>query len=209
MILSRSIKHGWYYHYKIESEKVSKVKDAGFDDLHSFLYKVRSDRPDHLFNKGPRSSQMDLSHNLTVEETTHPISQFARMGLESNYYDDNHMNVQMFMLGYDRGTFAMEVPIWLSQDDAEGYTNILETEEALTGHIDILRLEEDTIWIWDYKPKAHTEKTAHFQVALYTIMLHVRTGVPWNNLRCGYFDDKKVFEVSINDVKGIYDSLKR
>ena len=66
------------------------------------------------------------------------------------------------------------------------YRAIFNTDDALTGHIDILRIERWEIAIWDYKPKAAKETMAQVQVFLYAYMLSVRTGIKLSDFICGY-----------------------
>ncbi|MBU4503046.1 MAG: PD-(D/E)XK nuclease family protein [Nanoarchaeota archaeon] len=63
----------------------------------------------------------------------------------------------------------------------------------MTGHIDILRIEDEKIWVWDYKPNAHKEKYASTQTYFYALMLSKRTGIPLDDFRCGYFDQNHAF----------------
>ena len=63
----------------------------------------------------------------------------------------------------------------------------------MTGHIDILRVDDDKVWIWDYKPNAHKEKFASTQVFFYALMLSKRTSIPLENFRCGYFDSSYAY----------------
>ena len=123
------------------------------------------------------------------------------MGLESNYYDNAHMNVQMFMLSYDNKTIGIEIPIWLHKEEFANFENLLKSELPLSGHIDLVRIENGKIWIWDYKPNAHREKHAATQTYFYAIMLSKRTGIPLENFRCGYFDDKHSYVFDPNAIK--------
>jgi hypothetical protein len=71
---------------------------------------------------------------------------------------------------------------------------LLRTREALAGHIDVLRHEDDgLLGVWDYKPRAAAERWAHIQVFLYALMLALRTGLPMNAFLCGYFDEKDAY----------------
>jgi hypothetical protein len=70
----------------------------------------------------------------------------------------------------------------------------LKTCDPLTGHIDVLRREEDgRLGVWDYKPRAAAERDAHIQVFLYALMLSLRTGLPLTAFLCGYFDEKDAY----------------
>jgi hypothetical protein len=190
VILSKSLKHGWYYYYKLHKETLQTVRGKGFDSLADFLLDVRhqENRPDDRFEGGPRSSQADLSITVPVDEVDHLVTDLASIGLESDYYKDNHMNVQMFMLAYDKQTFAMEVPVWF-QDTAWDVPGT----EHMTGHIDLLRIEDDSVWIWDYKPDAHLEDTATTQTLLYALMLSDCTDISLDRITCGYFDDIRAY----------------
>jgi len=92
------------------------------------------------------------------------------------------------MLENDGTTLAMEIPIWLMPNELAGYKTLFKSEEILTGHIDILRVEDGKIWIWDYKPNANKEKYATTQTFFYALMLSKRTGIDLDKFRCGYFD---------------------
>lgn len=185
------MKHGWYYYYKIHRAKLERVQ-PDYPSLHQFLHKVRTSRPDHYFDGGPRSSQITLPNQPDPVNKEHLVTTMARMGNESDYYKDAHMNVQMFMLAYDKETVAMEVPVWLEEHEQESLQYI-QGEGLLTGHIDLLRVEDDAVWVWDYKPNAHRERNAVTQTFLYAYMLSLRTNIPLENFKCGYFDEQNAY----------------
>ena len=87
----------------------------------------------------------------------------------------------------------METPIWLLPEELEEYEDIFKEEHPLTGHIDILRIENNKIWVWDFKPNAHREKYADTQTFFYALMLSKRSGIPLTEFMCGYFDDKNTY----------------
>jgi ATP-dependent exoDNAse (exonuclease V) beta subunit len=99
--------------------------------------------------------------------------------------------VQSFLLERDEHTIATEIPIWLKPEEMPD--NLFPIEEPLTGHIDLLRLENNNVWVWDYKPNAFKEKYATTQVYFYSLMLSRRTGIPLAHFRCGYFDSAYAF----------------
>jgi hypothetical protein len=73
------------------------------------------------------------------------------------------------------------------------FREFFQEEGPLSGHIDVLRLEDGKIWVWDYKPKAEKEKYATTQTFFYSLMLSKRTGIPLDKFMCGYFDEKTSF----------------
>ena len=97
------------------------------------------------------------------------------------------------MLENDENTIAIEVPLWLEANEIELYENLFQSKNPLTGHIDLIRIEDGKIWIWDYKPSAKREKYASTQVYFYALMLSKRTGIPLDNFMCGYFDSANCY----------------
>ncbi len=172
-----------------------------FDDLIKYLKQVMDYCPKDHFLDGPRSSALRYDISADLLKVEHEVAFLARMGLESDYYDNAHMNVQMFMLSYDQKTFAIEVPLWLTHDELECFEDLFESKLSLSGHIDIVRIENGKIWIWDFKPRAAKEKHASTQVFFYALMLCKRTGVSMDNFMCGYFDDKDVYVFDPSKIK--------
>jgi len=201
MILGTVFKHGGLYHYRIHRDKLEFLCSNGFQPLKSYLMDVRTNCPSKYFEEGPRSSVLRFGTGAQLKETKADVSVLARMGLESNYYDNAHLNVQMFMLGFDNKTIAIEVPLWLLPSELPEFKELFNSELPLSGHIDIVRIEDGKIWIWDYKPNAHLEKFASTQTYFYALMLSKRTGISLENFMCGYFDDKYVYTFSPSVVK--------
>jgi len=193
-ILHRSFKHGWWYHYRIHAPKTKNLCSNGLSAIDRYLHEMLQGCPDDYFSKGPRSSQLRMKFENDVAKTRgHEVCELARQGLESNRYTTAHSNVQMFMLQHDDKTISMEVPIWLMAEELPVFEEFFNTTDALTGHIDALRIEDGNVWVWDYKPNAHREKYATTQTNFYAIMLSQRTGIPIEKFRCGYFDDEHAF----------------
>jgi len=163
-----------------------------FSSLHNYLHGVLDGCPDEKFNK-IRSSKLKFSMPFDVVEVkNHEITDLARQGL-LNGEKSAHTNVQMHMLNYDSKTIAVEVPLWADACEHPHHQRIFESDEPLSGHIDVLRIEDDKIWVWDFKPKAHLEKYASTQTFFYALMLAKRTGIPLSNFRCGYFDENTAY----------------
>jgi hypothetical protein len=188
---------GGFYGYRVHELKIGKLCNGNrFSSLKGFLDKMFVDCPNAYFRGGPRSSALKfkMDHDI-IEVRGHEVSTLAKYGLIENQerYNDNHSRVQMFMLEHDNSTVAMEIPIWLQSDELDMFQELFGSTEPLSGHIDVLRVDDSKVWIWDYKPKAHKEKYASTQVYFYSLMLSKRTGIPWGDFRCGYFDDRYAY----------------
>ena len=162
-----------------------------------YLNKVFEKRPDDYFLKGPRSSALKFKLNeLNMYQIIgHEINDLCNISLKVNKdrYKTSHSKVQVFMIENDDKTVAVEVPIWIEKNELNNFNEIFNSDEPLTGHIDILRVENNKIWAWDYKPKAFDERYAATQVFFYALMLSKRTNIPLSNFRCGYFDETYAF----------------
>lgn len=193
MIQHASFKHGWFYHYRVHVPR-SEALAASFPELHAFLTSVFSACPHEKFEHGPRSSKLRFPVPVElIEIRGHELCTLAAFSLEHGSASTAHTNVELGLLQADAKTVSVEVPLWLDANELPGYAALFASEESLTGHIDILRVEGDTIWIWDYKPGAAKEKWAATQLNTYATMLHARTGVPLERIKCGYFDDETSF----------------
>lgn len=189
-----SFKHGWFYHYRMHTPKSEKLCDNGLNSLMLFMDKMMESCPDHYFETGPRSSALTFDVRVEpLEVKCHEVCKLAELGIENGRYRTAHSNVEVYMLENDASTVCVELPVWLLPHELDFYRKLFDCEEPLTGHIDILRVEEDNIWVWDYKPNAHKEKHATCQTLFYAIMLSKRTGIPLERFRCGYFDEKTAY----------------
>ncbi len=193
-IRNTSFKHGWFYHYRVHQPKTDELCGNRLNSLNRFMEKMFEGCPDHYFTTGPRSSALKFDVGACpIEVRGHEVSKLAEMGLEYGRYKTAHSNVEVYMLENDAHTIGVEVPIWIMPYELEIFKALFDSEEPLTGHIDILRVEDGKIWIWDYKPKAHKEKYAHCQVLFYALMLSKRTGIVLEKFRCGYFDEETAY----------------
>ena len=196
MIKQISFKHGWFYFYRIHEPKTKQLCE-NYPDLHSYLYDTFDNCPHDYFQVEPRSSHLKFPLNkLSLTDVdNHEVCNLTKLGLDENAerFKSNHSKVQLFMLENDKNTIAIEVPLWLQPEEIETYQNLFNSENPLTGHIDLVRIENNKIWIWDYKPNASREKYASTQVYFYALMLSKRTNIPLDNFMCGYFDSANCY----------------
>ena len=188
---------GGLYIYRTHNEKLRGLCGNGFSSLMNYLDLIFTNCPNEYFKEGPRSSMLKMNlNNLDIRQVAgHEMSTLTRYALEINKerFTSNHQKVQVFMLENDNKTIAMEIPVWLLKNEFDSFKRFFNSEKPLTGHIDILRIEDNKVWIWDYKPRASEEEFASTQVFFYALMLSKRTNIPIEDIRCGYFDEKHAF----------------
>ncbi|MBU2637641.1 MAG: PD-(D/E)XK nuclease family protein [Nanoarchaeota archaeon] len=197
MIKQKTFWHGWKYDYAIHEHKTSKLLDNGLSQLKDYMDGLFSSCPNKYFTEGPRGSRLKFQMpSLDIRRhNDHEVSfltEYGR-GINAERFKSEHMKVQMFMLENDKKTVAIEVPVWLMPKEEDKFDNLFKEKKPLTGHIDILRIENNKIWVWDYKPNAEKEKYAATQTYFYALMLSKRTNIPIENFMCGWFDTANAF----------------
>jgi hypothetical protein len=115
-----------------------------------------------------------------------------------------HETLQHFMLANDSVTVAIEIPIWLDEQDIA----VLERQHgivlaardgnkprAITGHIDFLQVRNGCVHVLDYKPDARTNKPIA-QLAIYALALTRRVpGLKLFDIKCAWFNEHEYCEI--------------
>ncbi len=185
---------GGSYYYRLHNIKIDKL--VRFSSLKSYLHDMFDKCPNEYFNDGgPRCSmaKFKLSDLDLKSIAGHEVNSLAKNALKYSDEESAHSRVESYMLERDANTIAVEVPLWLHANEIANFKELFKDVKPLTGHVDVLRIEDGKIWIWDYKPNAHREKFAATQIYFYALMMSKRTGIGMEHFRCGYFDDKNAF----------------
>jgi hypothetical protein len=190
-----AINHGQIYNLRTHGDKLSRLAGT-FPSLRSFLEDMHENCPPEPFFSGPRSSSIHAGPLPIYDQPkTHTRCEHTMQGLQvnANRFRERHEQVQVYMLENDDCTVAMEVPLWINYQEAGVFQELMTPDQFLSGHVDVLSIEDGLIWIWDYKPNAHKERWTHIQLSAYALMLSHRTGISLKQIRCGYFDGQSCF----------------
>ena len=196
VIHSKTFNHKQEYKFAFHRLKTNMLCKRQFPQVRRYLWEISENCPNDLFQSsdGARCSDGNLPHlalRLVRKETN--AQALAKLGLLlAKRSKDRHPAIQHFMLVNDSATVAVEVPVYLHPHEAPD----LELTGVLTGHIDVLQIRGNRVWILDYKPEAKREKVAKYQIYLYARALSVRTRIPLSRFAMAYFDDKDYFEVT-------------
>ena len=181
-----------------------------FHKLANFIESVPTTCPHALFKAedGVRGSQLGDSfidtESLEVVERQNAATETAALiipGVGSNH--ERHSRLQRFMLANDAATIAVEVPIWLGEEDIAA----LEADHGIelvpkrmqpggghaprqvTGHIDFLQVRNGCLHILDYKPDARTNRP-FAQLTLYALALtRLAPGLRLFTIKCAWFNE--------------------
>lgn len=170
-----------YHTYKLD-EKVKTM----FPSLYGYLRRFEQGCPDEFFEVGKRCSQPSFETKITPRKTRNlacEMTDFAVKAARNNY--ERHDMVEEFMLVNDTATVACEIPVWYWEKNIDN---------GVTGHIDILQVRNDKVYILDFKPGASKDKKAAGQLYHYALALSFRAKIPFENIRCAWFDKDDYFE---------------
>jgi ATP-dependent exoDNAse (exonuclease V) beta subunit len=80
---------------------------------------------------------------------------------------------------------------------------------GISGHVDVLQVRHDKIYILDFKPKAHkeNEQKVASQLFWYAIGLSFRTTIPLKKFVCAWFDEQAYYEFVPSQVDIKYQRL--
>jgi DNA-directed RNA polymerase subunit RPC12/RpoP len=193
LIRTQKLYHRQVYEFAYHRAKLAFLKDGTLDDtrascatstarfsaLADFLESIPQTCPHDLFSRedGARSSQLAsdflaLDKLIVVKkQNAADMAALILPAVGSNY--ERQPKLQRFMLANDSTTIAVEVPVWLTQQDItalereQGIRLVsAEAESSITGHIDFLQVRNGAVHILDYKPDARTNAWAKPDVHL-------------------------------------------
>ncbi len=203
--------HQQIYNFKYHRAKLDFIlneefKHYKFKPLKEFLELAVAECPHQIFqNTTKRSSEFKNIFNLNEvkitpkNNTAVKIANFIMQAVANNKM--RHEVLQDFMLSNDTVTIATEVPVLINSDDLKHYKHelnfdipiVLNDEEYITGHIDIIQIRNGSVHIMDFKPSASKSKPIE-QLTLYALALSRLTGLRLYHFKCAWFDDKNYYE---------------
>jgi len=212
----RSIKlyHRQVYAYAYHRSKLTLLRcnpqHRRFEALATFLENIPSRCPHDLFRREDdpkaRASQArpafaDPSRIVInrKENTATETAALITPAVGANKL--RHETLQNFMLANDSSTIAVEIPIWLTEDEITELESRYGIELAaggaprsITGHLDFLQVRNDAVHILDYKPDARTNKPIA-QLAIYALALTIRVpGLKLFDIKCAWFNEEEYNE---------------
>jgi hypothetical protein len=221
----RSIKlyHRQIYAFAYHRPKLQLVRSGGLDDkrrgdsrfaaLADLLEAIPTRCPHDLFREEhdpkARASQAqpafaDVSH-IIVNRKENAATQTAALVIPAVGNNKlRHETLQRFMLANDSVTVAIEIPIWLTEEDIAALERehtiglaerVGDRPRVITGHIDFLQVRNGAVHILDYKPDAQTNKPIA-QLAIYALALtRLVPGLKLFDIKCAWFNEHEYCEI--------------
>lgn len=203
IIKKRFIHHQQPFLYQYHKIKLNfATKFPGLIKYLKYLY-----LPKGIFENSQRISKTneklkDSPANVGVSKTNYAVK-LAKLALTiTKDNKERHDIIENFMLINDTSTIAAEVPIYLKvskqkiKDFPTSKLKDFEETKPLTGHIDILQIRYNNIYILDYKPEPVNKQQTINQLLLYRKALSRRTFIPKNKIKLAFFNDKEYCEIN-------------
>lgn len=117
----------------------------------------------------------NFTENKIVKITNDLFRIFHDSGIEKKL---GHERILANLIKEDKNSIASEVPVWH------------DTPEPITGHIDLIRIEDDFLHIVDYKPEGSFMRSIP-QVAYYGYLMKRNLNV--KNVLCSSFNKDSIW----------------
>jgi hypothetical protein len=161
-----------------------------FPSLAGYIKKFEFGTPDFFDSIENRCPQIKIDVKIKKGSERNIACKLADFALKTcDKNRERHSAVENFMLVNDSSTIACEIPIWFWEKNLD---------IGICGHIDLLQVRNDNIYVMDLKPGAskENEKKVSSQLYLYASGLSFRTSIPLDRFRCAWFDECIYYEFS-------------
>jgi transposase-like protein len=213
----RSVKlyHRQVYRYAFHRPKLEFVRESDehrrFAPVANFLEAIPLICPHAVFrneDNGGRASQAQPAFadvwRIIINHKENAATRAAALVIPTvGNNRERHERLQHFMLANDSVTLAVEVPIWLTEEDIgalemkhgiELAPRNGDAERVITGHVDFLQVRNGAVHILDYKPGARTN-TPIAQLAIYALALtRLVPGLTLFDIKCAWFNEYEYCE---------------
>ncbi len=197
ILISKTFKHNdLAYNFKYHKPKLEMFcRNNDFFPLAIYIKNFEKGCPDFFDDIKNRCSQTKIKVNIKKESRYNNACRLAEFALKScDVSSKRHSVVENFMLTNDSSTIACEVPVWLWEKNLD---------MGISGHVDILQIRSNKIYVLDFKPNAlrENEQKVASQLFWYASGLSFRTSIPFKNFTCAWFNDKIYYKFNPADTK--------
>jgi transposase-like protein len=190
LITTHRFQHQQIYPFTYHNLKLN-LKSKQLPQLKRYISWVERSLPTKIFLNGPRASQCTINQKITVKQKETIAPELTRLAMATKRKNQSaHEAVEQFFLINDSSTVCTELPVFINPKE----TNLLNIETPLTGHIDLIQIRNNILYIMDYKPNLrHPEKHAS-QLIAYKEAIQKRTNLPEKHIIPAVFNQYDYFE---------------
>ena len=147
-----------------------------------------------MFLEGPRCSSLDIDSKTEIKEKDNLVSKLTQLAFNSqpkNSDESPHETVEDFFLINDSNTVCTELPVFINPSETD-----LDVDDPITGHIDLVQIRYDDLYILDYKPNLNPPERYTSQLQLYKKAIQERTSIPEDKIHTAVFNEYDYYEYS-------------
>jgi len=188
---THNYKHQQIYPFKYHHLKLN-IHSKQRPELRRYINWLERSLDRKMFLSGPRCSSLKIEHNTSVKQKDNISPELTRLGLNSqpkNTKKSPHQTVQDFFLINDSSTICTELPVFINPKETS-----LDIDEPITGHIDLIQIRYDNLYILDYKPNLNRPERHASQLALYKEAIQRRTSIPEDKIHTAVFNKHSYYE---------------
>ena len=175
-----------YHHLKLN------IHSKQRPELRRYINWLERSLDREMFLSGPRCSSLNIDPNTKPKEKKNIVPELTRLALNSqpkNSTKTPHETVEDFFLYNDSTTVATELPVFIRPKEVD-----LDLDEPITGHIDLIQIRFNNIFILDYKPNLNNPHRHASQLALYKEAIQRRTSIPEHKIHTAAFNRHTYYE---------------
>lgn len=173
--------HQQLYLFQYHGLKLN-IASKTFPQLRRYITWVEHHLPHTMFTQGPRMSQTHITTTTTSEKKTNILPSITKHILDLPHQPRHaHDLIENYLLINDATTICAELPVFLNPKEINDHIKQPITS-PLTGHIDLLQVRNNNLYILDYKPNLNHPEHFQDQLLLYKQAVHKRTNIPLNKL---------------------------
>ena len=185
------LQHQQVYPFTYHNLKLN-LYSKQFPQLRRYINWIERSLPTKMFLSGPRASSITINHNTTLKQKDSIAPELTRLALTTQHKSQSaHETVEQFFLINDSTTVCSELPIFINPREMPS----LDIDSPLTGHIDLIQIRYDSLYILDYKPNLRHPEQYASQLQLYKKALHKRTTIPEESIIPVVFNEHSYYEL--------------
>jgi len=191
VITSHRFLHQQIYPFTYHKLKLN-LYSKKLPQLKRYINWVERSLPTKMFLSGPRASTIKLDCLLKAKQKDSIIPKLSKLALSTNEKPKNaHETIERFFMINDSATVCTELPVFINPKEIDSIT----IDSPLTGHIDLIQIKYEKLYILDYKPNLNHPERYASQLYLYKKAVHMRTTIPEKNIIPVVFNEYAYYEL--------------
>ena len=191
LVTIHRLKHQQIYPFTYHNLKLN-IHSKQLPQLKRYINWIERSLPTKMFLSGPRASSTKVDYTLKPKQKNSIIPKLTKLALTTSQKSKSaHETVEQFFLINDSTTVCTELPVFINPKEIDS----LNINTPLTGHIDLIQIKYDKLYILDYKPNLRHPEQYTSQLQLYKEAVHKRTIIPEENIIPCVFNEHSYYEL--------------